>query len=83
MSSGNEDSLIFRALIGCVKCINFEHFTIQTTTSPSNLNYNAPCVSVTYITPHVQENFNFWYFMVIRILFYYSTVGFNQKLYDF
>jgi len=53
MSSRNEGSLmcaIFRALIRFVKCIKFEQFTIQTTTSPSNLDYISPCVSVMFIT---------------------------------
>jgi len=55
-------------------------FTTQTKTLPNNLDYNSPYVSAIYITTN---NFNSDIFIIIHILFYYSTVNFNQKLYGF
>jgi hypothetical protein len=47
------------------------------------LSVDTPHISAVYITPHSQNNLNFRYFMVNQILFYHSTVNFNQKLYGF
>jgi len=44
-----------------------------------HLDYNSPRISAVYITPHPQNNLNFRYFIINQILFYYSTINFNQK----
>ena len=43
--------------------------------------FKPPDVSILYITPHTLNNFDFHYFIANRILFYYSEVNFNHKLY--
>jgi hypothetical protein len=56
---------------------------IRGDTPPNTLDYNSPQISAVCITPHSQNNLNFKYFIINQILFYYSTVNFNQKLYGF
>jgi len=48
-------------------------------TSPDTPDYYPPRTSVVYITQHTVNNCNLLYF----ILYYYSTVDLNQKLYVF
>jgi len=56
---------------------------VTNNTRPDTLDYNSPHVSAAHIAPRTLNNCNFRCFIIIRILFYYSTVNFKQKLFGF
>jgi len=61
-------------------------FTVEDISSLTNMDHNSPHISSLYITPQIMLQttvFNFGYFIVTTILFYYSKLNLNQKLHDF
>ena len=61
-------------------------FPVEVISSLTNMDRNSPHISSMYITPQIMLQktvFNFGYFIVITISFYYSTLNLNQKLHDF
>jgi len=75
---------IFRALIRCINFFNAKKFTFSfLCTFIVFLSQAFFGLSSVHLQGDIFDKKNIFVIIIIRILFYYSTVNFEQKLYGF